>query len=627
MDERWRIRKVEIRGGFLDGISLELPGGLTCIIGPRGSGKSTFAEAVRYALTGAGTHKDRKELYQSNLSRAVVTVGTAPIGEGIAYIIRREGRQPALVSTSGGMAIQVDLDRGTFLPLDGYISKEIEEYADEAFGGARRALIDDLEPVRMPVLRDDAQRTLRSLHSNADDIRSCRREKESLVEEEQSLAHVPDLLAALPAPAPGDTTAQRLQEAARQAGYNSAEKKSVAAATDRLIQLSREIVAFRQRSASLATTVFVAESANAPATRDIDHELSKVASRLDSGLGDIEDILNGAVECVSASREELEHRHQQQAADFASLKDANVQATEAARDRVQAEADVHRLARVRQEIRVIQQREGQLLDERRRLRGDYNAARDAVSALRHERAKRLEAQAGGKVKITVRKNADKLSYRQIIENALKGVGVRQHEMIVETISNNLRPDDLAQIIAIGDHEELDRIGKFGTDRSRKILEGLKNSSVDALELETIPLDDEIAIELDVGTVAKPMLKDASQLSRGQKCTALLPLLLATRDSPLVIDQPEDNLDNHFIFNTVVESIRRLKPQRQMIFITHNANIPVLAEADLIAVMDSDGKMGYVKKTGNLDECKSEIIDLLEGGREAFEKRRERYGER
>jgi len=93
---------------------------------------------------------------------------------------------------------------------------------------------------------------------------------------------------------------------------------------------------------------------------------------------------------------------------------------------------------------------------------------------------------------------------------------------------------------------------------------------------------------------------------------------------LVIDQPEDNLDNHFIYETVVDTIRKVKPQRQMIFVTHNANIPVLAEADLVVVMDSDGNAGFVERRGSLDECRDEIVDLLEGGREAFELRTKRY---
>jgi hypothetical protein len=63
----------------------------------------------------------------------------------------------------------------------------------------------------------------------------------------------------------------------------------------------------------------------------------------------------------------------------------------------------------------------------------------------------------------------------------------------------------------------------------------------------------------------------------------------------------------------------------MFFITHNANIPVLADADLIIVMNSrDGKTGFIEKFGSVDQCRDQIVDLLEGGREAFELRRKRY---
>ena len=140
----------------------------------------------------------------------------------------------------------------------------------------------------------------------------------------------------------------------------------------------------------------------------------------------------------------------------------------------------------------------------------------------------------------------------------------------------------------------------------------------------IAIEDRIGIELNVSSTGKANFKDAAELSRGQKCTALLPILLARRDSPLIIDQPEDNLDNHFIFETVVNAVQRLKRHRQMIFITHNANIPVLAEADLVLVMNSDGRIGAVEKSGTVDECREQIIDLLEGGREAFELRSKRY---
>ena len=172
-------------------------------------------------------------------------------------------------------------------------------------------------------------------------------------------------------------------------------------------------------------------------------------------------------------------------------------------------------------------------------------------------------------------------------------------------------------------DSFEELTSFGRERSRKILDSFRES-VDPLALEVTAIEDRIGIELNVSSAGQPNFKDASDLSRGQKCTALLPILLARRDSPLIIDQPEDNLDNHFIFETVVNAVQRLKRRRQMIFITHNANIPVLAEADLVLVMNSDGRVGVVEKSGTVDECREQIIDLLEGGREAFELRSKRY---
>jgi ABC-type cobalamin/Fe3+-siderophores transport system ATPase subunit len=220
------------------------------------------------------------------------------------------------------------------------------------------------------------------------------------------------------------------------------------------------------------------------------------------------------------------------------------------------------------------------------------------------------------------RNADDLAYQQMLEEGLKGARVRNHDEILTKLMQ-LRPEDLAQLIQTNDAASFEELTAFGNERSRKILDSFRET-VDPLALEVTAIEDRIGIELNVSAAGQPNFKDASDLSRGQKCTALLPILLARRDSPLIIDQPEDNLDNHFIFETVVNAVQRLKTRRQMIFITHNANIPVLSEADLVLVMNSDGRVGVVEKRGTVDQCREQIIDLLEGGREAFELRSKRY---
>ena len=117
-----------------------------------------------------------------------------------------------------------------------------------------------------------------------------------------------------------------------------------------------------------------------------------------------------------------------------------------------------------------------------------------------------------------------------------------------------------------------------------------------------------------------------KLSIGQKGTVLLKLMLAEGDYPLLIDQPEENLDNNFIYNDLVKAIRDAKNNRQIIIATHNANLVVNTDAEQIIVANYiDNKIFY--KSGSLENLtiKNEITSLLEGGEEAFKKREEKYG--
>ena len=256
------------------------------------------------------------------------------------------------------------------------------------------------------------------------------------------------------------------------------------------------------------------------------------------------------------------------------------------------------------------------------MKGDYLLEHERVSEVRETVAAELQREAGTKVRVRIARNADSLDYQQTLLGGLKGARVKNHEEILRSLMR-LRPEQLAQIIQENDFNEFEELTSLGTERGRKILNSCREN-LDPLSLEIVAIEDKVSIELNVGTEADPNFKDAAELSNGQKCTALLPLLMARRDTPLIIDQPEDNLDNHFIYESIVETIRRLKARRQMIFVTHNANIPVLGEAEMVIVLDSDGKAGRVAKAGTLDECRDEIIDLLEGGRVAFELRRKRY---
>ncbi|MBD5804709.1 hypothetical protein AZOA_41540 [Azoarcus sp. Aa7] len=117
-----------------------------------------------------------------------------------------------------------------------------------------------------------------------------------------------------------------------------------------------------------------------------------------------------------------------------------------------------------------------------------------------------------------------------------------------------------------------------------------------------------------------------QASAGQRAAAMLAFLLAHGSEPLVLDQPEDDLDNHLIYGLVVQQIRSNKLRRQLIIVTHNPNIVVNGDAELIHVLDFNNQC-FVKQTGSLQDLtmRDEVCQVMEGGKEAFERRYQRLG--
>ncbi|MCY4212844.1 MAG: AAA family ATPase [Gammaproteobacteria bacterium] len=145
------------------------------------------------------------------------------------------------------------------------------------------------------------------------------------------------------------------------------------------------------------------------------------------------------------------------------------------------------------------------------------------------------------------------------------------------------------------------------------------------ELEALRCPDRYFLELrlDDGSY-RPL----DELSGGQRVSVLLSLLLETEDDrPLVIDQPEDELDNRFLFNTVLPVLKKLKGKRQVIVATHNANVVVNGDADLVIQLEATSKHGKVASCGAIEDAsvRKAILHTVDGGEEAFRLRRQKYG--
>jgi hypothetical protein len=141
-------------------------------------------------------------------------------------------------------------------------------------------------------------------------------------------------------------------------------------------------------------------------------------------------------------------------------------------------------------------------------------------------------------------------------------------------------------------------------------------------------NDDLQITLKVGKVGEEF-SPIDKLSAGQRCTAMFPILLEVDQGVLVIDQPEDNLDNRHIATKIAPALLAGKMRRQMIFTSHNANLVVLSDAEAIMMFESDGVTGRVEEQGYFATSQSKIaqhvLDILDGGPKALEMRVVKYG--
>jgi hypothetical protein len=105
------------------------------------------------------------------------------------------------------------------------------------------------------------------------------------------------------------------------------------------------------------------------------------------------------------------------------------------------------------------------------------------------------------------------------------------------------------------------------------------------------------------------------------------MLSADRDEPLIVDQPEDHLDASYIARSIVRQLEAAKEHRQVIIATHSANLTVLGDAELVIPMYAEAGRGHPKDAGAVDRpsTRERVCQLLEGGRDAYRRRGERYG--
>jgi hypothetical protein len=154
----------------------------------------------------------------------------------------------------------------------------------------------------------------------------------------------------------------------------------------------------------------------------------------------------------------------------------------------------------------------------------------------------------------------------------------------------------------------------------------ENQVVDFKRRFSENLDDLLTFKVENKIIIQYNGKSLEKHSLGQRASALILFLLAQKENDvLIIDQPEDDLDNQTIYDEVIKDLKKIKGNMQFIFATHNANIPVLGDSEKVIACSYDEKKITVH-SGSIDNHQTQryIVDIMEGGDEAFSRRKNIY---
>jgi hypothetical protein len=624
------IRHLKTTGGFLQNAPIELVPGLTCIIGARGTCKSTFVETLRFAFDcnperiASLIDGSKKSLTKDTLPGTGLVAATLADGQVVCEVVEQGPSGDFTLTVerdiSSGPRVYREgvkelADNGVIHQIEIYSQGDLQLIAEK--DSLRLDLIDRPHKARLDALKQQRSAAAVQLRELGPKIRTKRSEIESRKTEILSLDGLRRHLSELQASRPSlsvELDKERESYLKRKDFLQAIEGlvQNRSAILSKLRETMDESSAFAGLAAKMSELHHPAGEVIKKALEDTDQLVTGLRSALDEQLD----------QSLTAELSELQKYAEEQNARYYALRKDQQALNDNLKKEDLLKQQIARLERIESELEKLALELAASFRRRQELRDSIRGLSDQIFSLRLKEVENINSLHSEVVILSLEQGARSQTYSDTLTNLLKGSNLRNQSDVVAELAAKLRPADLVDIVEQSDAGRLSTLLGRDLGQMTRLVSFLLDSS-GLYELEGVVSDDRLEITMYDEGVPKPV----GELSKGQMATALLPLILRNADYPLVFDQPEDDLDNRFIYRTLVEIVRQLKLQRQLIFVTHNANIPVLGEADRVVVMRMQSPMKAAPPIiDTVDGTKEHILTLLEGGKDAFLLRQRKYQE-
>ncbi|OXE97414.1 RecF/RecN/SMC family protein [Flavobacterium araucananum] len=620
------IKSIEIKNSpFFENVKIHFSEKMNCIMGGRGTGKSSILYFLKSALTIDSQKGKINDILKSNLG----------IGEIIIEIESEDGSLFRVVKTFNEEPQPYKLPNQDYISIvrifneiecDFYETNQIEEIGRSAID--RLSLIDKKIKTDLYEYLNLIQKAQIDLDANAQDIKTSNfrinQIKDSLLQYDNIEEELKEFKKSEPIDIKPEEKLE-FENADINEKKRTDEKRFFVRASSLYNDLQNQIILFKDdleenfESTILNSDNFFNKGLIFKHIQTIQSNNKLVFDK----LKEIDHLLKLNSQLLNSNYLEIVSTHEVQQAEFVTLKQKfdknrdyfnkyNLLTTRLKeRETLELEVGERELKRKR------------FIDERKFMIDKFNTIKNNIFSLRLTAIQEINTILDGDVKITLKFSGIVNEFEERLRNALRGSGLKYNELVGKIVEA-FKPDQFAKIIQDKDVESLKLISGIDEFRSNALINALYDTD-DIYKIESTYCDDLPDFKLKIeGDTQRENYKNSDELSMGQRCTTVLPIIFAVSENPLIIDQPEDNLDNKYISEKIHNIIKEQKENRQLIFITHNPNIPVLSDSEYNLFLNYENKKSKKLKEGNVDQVKEDILKILEGGEKAFKTRKEKY---
>ena len=588
------IESISFQGGKFDGQTIMFSRELNTLIGIRGSGKSSVLEVVRYVLD-LPAQMDKE--YKESLVKNVFGSG----GKATLSVIDKHGKRYS-VSRIFGERINVldengnDLNINPISLFDGvqyFGQKDLSGSADHENGLLEKLISGRIgKPSNLDSCVNELVRTVEQLL----DVSKIPQQMTEVTTLQTELEHKLSIFEE-------KGVAEKLK---KQSGY-ATDTTKLDAVKNRIDAILRDI---RNAFSKNAVASNALDGYCSDFNKDILDDVSAVLSLIDAQLTQIGSCIAEIEKQSSCMKDIISHlkeRTNSLADEFAEIK----------REIKDETLDVDSFVKMTAELQKTKEKLKQLSEEassKSKIEASFTKAiRERNDALlttyndyKAETDRINQNQTELRIEITFK--GDREGFKSQLKNDFKGTGISdsKYQAISDTFT------DYAAIIEDWIICDGNKLKSIVTSGEYVKLEDKLRSQYEEL------LSRQVENKVDIYYHRKLL----RQHSIGQRASALILFILTQDDNDIIfIDQPEDDLDNKVIYDEVITAITQKKPYMQFIFATHNANIPVLGDSERVLVVEfQETKIDVAQGNIDLDSTHKQIVDIMEGGKEAFNKR-------